>query len=148
MKKKYLRLGAILVVIAVLLIWIVPVTAATKTEFTCKETLEIIDPGEVTFPNGNIHIRYSILLADEWATDPRLVGLNTIVLHANLGADGTGPMWGTFRIENEGGGWEGTFAGHLYEWYRAVADGFGEYAGMKLFWNNYNGDCSGAILEH
>jgi hypothetical protein len=151
MKKNYFRLSSILVVVAVLLIWIVPVMAAEKTEFICKETvLGFSDQGEVTFPDGNTHIRGGILLADEWATDPRLVGLNTIVLNANLGSDGTGPMWGTFRIENENGddGWEGTFAGHLGEWYNAVADGFGAYDGMKMWWNKYFSDCSGSVLEH
>lgn len=150
MKKIYFRVSVILVVMAMILISIVPVMAAEKTEFTCKETvLGFSDSGEVTFPDGNMHIRGGILLADEWATDPRLVGDNTIVLNANLGADGTGPMWGTFRIENEDGGWEGTFAGHFGgEWYNAVGDGFGDYDGMKMWWNKYYSDCSGSVLEH
>lgn len=148
MRKKIFRIGAILAILALSLTWIVPVLAAEKTEFTCRETvLGLSDPGEVTFPDGNIHIRGGILLANEWATDPRLIGLNTIVLNANLDADGTGPMWGTFSIKNEAGGWEGTFAGFRGEWYNAVADGYGAYDGMKIWWNKYYDDCSGSIRE-
>jgi hypothetical protein len=150
MKKKLYRLSAILVVVAVVLIWITSVVAAEKTKFSCTETvLGLADPGEVTFPNGHTHIRGATLLADEWATDPRLIGLNTIVLNANVRPDGTGRMWGTFHIENEDGGWEGTYAGeYREETYNAVADGYGAYAGLKMWWNMRPEGCSGTILEH
>ena len=153
MRNKFLLLSVILVVMAVILIWLTPAMAAEKTVFTCIET--VLGPpagGEVkVLPNGSRHIRGATLLADEWADDPRLVGLNTIILNANLNAELSGPMWGTFRIEsaaNEGSGWEGTYAGRREEFYNAVADGYGAYTGMKMWWSKKGDDCSGTILEH
>jgi hypothetical protein len=153
MRNKFLLLSMILVVLAVILVSIIPAMAAEKTPFTCVETvLGLADPGEVkVLPNGSRHIRGALLLADEWADDPRLVGKNYIDYNANLNTDLSGPMWGTFRIEtagNEGSGWEGTYAGRREEFYNAVADGFGDYTGMKIWWNKSGDDCSGAIREN
>lgn len=152
MRKNYFRLGAILVVMAVLLIGTAPVTAAEKTEFQCTETfIATLDPGSWTFPDGNIHIRGMKSLFREEG-DARVEGDNTVVLNANWRSDGTGPMWGTWRlVTDEGGIWEGTWAGMMTEqgsWYHAVGDGMGMYAGMKMWVDMNFGDCRIKILEH
>lgn len=153
MSKKFYRLGVILVVMAVLLIGVAPVTAAEKTEFTCTETfVAILDPGSWAFPGGNIHIRGMVQLLREEAPDPRSVGDNTVVVNANWRSDGTGPMWGTWRLEtDEEGVWEGTWNGMVTEegsWYNARGDGIGKYAGMKMWIDTNFGDCRITILEH
>ncbi|HSF80557.1 MAG TPA: hypothetical protein VLA49_04965 [Anaerolineales bacterium] len=153
MKKKYVRISAILVVMAVLLVGIAPVTAAEKTEFPCtEETIALLDPGTMSFPDGNVHIRGMVILAREEAPDPRDQGYNTVVVNANWGKDGSGPMWGTFRMEtDEGGLWKGTWAGMdtgQGSWYNAVGDGFGLYAGMKIWVKVNYGDCQVSFLEH
>ena len=151
MRKNYFRFGTILVVSAVLLIWIVPVMAAEKTEFTCDiPIVSIIYPGSVTTPDGNSHFRGMVGQSFMQGTDPRIVGPATIVLNLNLRKDGTGPQWGTFRMEVCEDGWEGTWAGLVGEWYNGVGKGFGEFSRMKLWFHVdfINGTCSGRILEH
>ncbi len=152
MKKKYVRFGAILAVMAVLLVGIVPVTAAEKTVFACtEETIALLDPGTVSFPDGNVHIRGMVIQALEDAPDPRNQGINTIVVNANWGKDGTGPMWGTFHmVTDEGGTWKGTWAGRdtgQGSWYNAVGNGFGKYAGMKIWIDKNYDDCQVTFLE-
>jgi hypothetical protein len=50
----------------------------------------------------------------------------------------TGPEWGTFHIENEGGNWDGTWTGKRdengYSIIKGVAHGSGDYAGLKGHW--------------
>ena len=151
MKKNYFRFGTIIVVLAVLLIWIAPVMAAEKTDFTCLvPEVEIIYPGSVTTPDGNVHIRGMVGQSPSQGTDPRIVGHATIVLNINLRKDGTGPQWGTYLLEVGEDGWEGTWAGLVGEWYKGVAKGFGEFSGMKMWMHVdfMNDTCSGTILEH
>ncbi|UCH60846.1 MAG: hypothetical protein JSV61_05020 [Anaerolineales bacterium] len=153
MKKKYVRFGAILTLMAVLLVGIVPAMAAEKTVFSCVDGgTELLNPGVWTFPDGNVHVRGMVLRTRNNASDPRDQGYNTIVMNANWGKDGAGPMWGTFSLEtDEGGLWKGTWAGRDTEqgsWYNAVGDGYGLYAGMKI-WVDKNYDvCQVSILEH
>jgi hypothetical protein len=153
MRKNYFRFSAILFVMAVLLLGVSPVAAAEKTEFQCTETgVAMLNPGTWSFPDGNVHIRGMVQLLREEAPDPRSVGDNTVVVNANWRSDGTGPMWGTWRLEtDEGGLWEGTWAGQMTEqgsWYNAVGDGIDLYAGMKMWVNMNFGDCQIKVLEH
>jgi hypothetical protein len=151
MRKNHIRFGTVLIVMAVLLFSFAPATAAEKTEFTCVETpLALLDPGAWSYPDGNVHVRGMVELLGEQISDPHLVGENTIVLNANWRADMTGPVWGTFRFETTGGGWEGTWAGQVTgqgTWYNAAGKGFGEFAGMKMWVHMRYGDCSGEFLE-
>jgi hypothetical protein len=153
MNRKIYGMGVILVVMAVLLTGVAPVTAAEKTEFPCTETfVATLDPGSWAFPDGNIHIRGSVSLFREEAPDPRSVGDNTVVANANWRSDGTGPIWGTWRLEtDEGGAWEGTWNGMMTEagaWYNARGDGSGLYTGMKMWVDMNFGACQVTILEH
>jgi hypothetical protein len=153
MKQKILRLGVLTLVLAVLLMGVMPATAAHKTTFTCTETWYAdVDPGVWTLlPNGNVHIRGMVLILNEYASDSRLSGLNTVVLNANWDANLTGPAWGTFKIMNEDGGWEGHWEGEMTEQggiHHATGDGFGSYDGMKVWWYVNLDECYGEFLEH
>ncbi len=153
MKTKHYRLGAVLVVTAVLLLGAFPAAAADITESPCTEsTVGVIAPGAWTFPDGNVHIREMVLLLLEDSPDARNVGVNTVVINANWHADMTGPMWGTFHfVTDEGGVWDGTWAGMATaggSWYNAVGDGSGMYAGMKMWVDMNYGVCQVRILEH
>lgn len=152
MKKNYIRFSAFLVVMAVFLIGIVPVLAAEETEFQCAETfVAILNPGTWSFPDRNAHIRGMVELLRDDAPDPRAVGDNTVVVNANWRPDGTGPMWGTWRLEtDEGGLWEGTWAGQVTgqgSWYNGVGDGIGLYTGMTMLVDMNYGVCQIRILE-
>jgi hypothetical protein len=152
MKKYIFQLTALLTIFTLLLPGVVPVMAAEKIEFQCtEELLEVLDYGRWTYPNGNIHIRGMIQQFNEQSSDSRMNGINTVDLNANWYADFTGPMWGTFELETDDGGWEGTWAGLMTNQgprYNAVGDGIGDYAGMKLWINVNYGVCTGSILEH
>lgn len=152
MKANIFRLTALLTILTLLLPRVAPVMAAEKTEFQCVEILDtILDPGMWTYPNGNIHIRGMVSRYNETSTDPRMYGVNVVVVNANWHGNYTGPMWGTFWLENDYGGWKGTWAGLMTvqgSGYNAVGDGFGDYSGMKLWINVNNGVCTGSILEH
>ena len=152
MRSKFFRFFIILTVLAVALLGVVPVTAADKTEFQCTETfIGILDPGTWSFPDSNIHIRGMVQLLNEDAPDPRVVGENTVEINANFRPDGTGPWWGTWRLEtDEGGLWVGTAAGQVTEqgtWYNGVGKGIGLYDGMTLFVDMNYGVCNIRILE-
>jgi len=153
MKKSYFLLGVLLVILAIPLFGVTPVTAAEKTEFPCTEELIAnLDPGTWTYPNGNIHIRGMIQLFRETGPDPRIVGDNTVVVNANWQSDWTGPIWGTFSfVTDEGGLWEGTWAGQMTEAgavYNGSGNGYGMYAGMKMWVDMNYGVCTITVLEH
>ena len=150
MKRNTYWLVAILIVMALLLAGIVPASAAQKTQFTCEETLlEITDWGVWTYPDGNIHFRGMVFILYEWASDSRVIGTNYATQNANWGPDETGPVWGTFRIVNSDGWWEGTWNGvATAEGYRydAVGKGFGNYVGLNFRWHMALGVCTGEIF--
>ena len=71
--------------------------------------------------------------SDEAASDPRVSGAGTI--DGNIDIYGmNGVQRGTFRIENDGGAWEGTFRGAIYGGYldngTAWLVGSGDYEGL------------------
>jgi hypothetical protein len=131
----------ILVMLVALILGVTPALAGEKTTVKCTETfVELLDPGAWTFPDGNAHVRGYVLLMRYEATDPRLTGYNTIVMNANFGKDGSGPLGGTWRLEtDEGGIWEGTWEGRITDQGTevgiAVGEGYGIYAGLK-YWED------------
>jgi hypothetical protein len=75
------------------------------------------------------------------ASDPRVTGDEVITINYNMKVVDppvyiTGRMWGTFRITNEGGYWEGTFTGlrdeQGYSYIEYVGSGGGGYAGLQI----------------
>jgi hypothetical protein len=153
MKKNVLHLGVFVVVLAVLLLEVMPVIAAHKTTYTCQELPgEVLDEGVWTFlPNGNIHLRGFVMKLPEVVSDPRLSGDGIVVMNANWDANFTGPIWGTDRLVNDGGGWEGTWEGKMTEQgsvYHSADKGFGGYEGMMSWRHMDRGVCTGELLEH
>lgn len=146
MRKTYLHLSAVVVLMAVLLIAVAVVTAAERTTVPCEETfIGQVDPGTWTFPGGNVHIRGMVNTYEEVSPDPRNVGINTVTVNANWGPDYTGPMWGTFsNATYEGGLWEGHWNGTMTaegSSYQAVGNGYGLYAGQKVWVDVQPGSC-------
>ncbi len=142
----------VLVSLTALLLSVAPAGAqAEVTEYTQWEACNApTNHGTWTFPDGNIHLRGMVLPCNETASDPRLAGSNTIVMNANWGADGLGPMWGTFRQVNEGGVWEGTWEGMMTasgSQLHITGKGSGGYEGLKLWQEGGNGVYQGRILD-
>lgn len=142
MKRKRILVGVMFLLI--LLVFTTPALANTeKSEFSGTSYLTaLLDPGITTHPDGNEHVRGLSLQYDDVveAGDPRVGGTDTIVANYNfkpvpLPGGLAGPMWGTLRVENAGGYWEGTWAGERTEdgflFVRAVYHGRGGYEGLK-----------------
>jgi hypothetical protein len=87
--------------------------------------------------------------ATERIDDPRLSGTATI--DGNVDVYGTEAVqWGTFRIENDGGAWEGTYRGVIYggtqESGTVWLAGSGDYDGLSCYWT-FGGSNSDLVLE-
>lgn len=137
---------------------------APKTYFTGVETIGPASGGTIKFVDGKVHVRGMIQPGFDVTTDPRTSGEVTIVVNANwTPPDLTGPMWGTFRIENEKGDWYGHWHGKralvgedIVSTITGTCHGSGDYEGLIGKWN-YKGvnvgpsnpyfDISGYILE-
>jgi hypothetical protein len=111
---------------------------ATHTPFTGTQTCTDVSPGEVTFPDGNVHVRGATSTCEVETTLPDAQSTSHNVLNLNLDATGSGPMWGTFSSEIDGvtileGAWTGAMTGMTVWTIRAVAQGRGDLEGGKLF---------------
>jgi hypothetical protein len=122
---KFKKVLVLVVLICLVLLAMVPgsvMARAVRTEFTGIEVpAGPPDFGEwKTLPSGNVHVRGMTTVYLEQVTDPRMAGLNTVVMNANWGPDYTGPMWGTNEsvIDSSaeclgGGTWRGTWTGTM-----------------------------------
>lgn len=125
---------------------------AIVTEYTGTEACVPVNLGVWTTSDGIIHIRGMVLQCSEDSSDPRGAGQNTVIMNANWHADpdavmgGTGPMWGTWQMENWAGTWEGTMMadGGVYH---AQGNGTGIYDGLKLWIDSDHEVISGRILD-
>jgi hypothetical protein len=137
--------GLTLAIVAALVAGLLPLAGtaqaqATRIPFTESESCVVTSPGEWTYPDGNIHIRGLTQECDHPASIPELVGTDYMVINANLDATGSGPVWITWRLETEGGGWEGVWHGTItglltspYGTGRGVGHGTGIYEGQQYF---------------
>lgn len=132
-----------------------------KTAFEAIEVPVAVDnPGIMSFPDGNIHVRGHVSTVQWIATDARL-SLNTVVvMNGNYDAMGNGPIWGTFESvgDDSTGGWVGVWHGQITDlsqyqlMHSGVGHGTGAFEGLKLKYAcTYNGMgpgvCEGVILE-
>jgi hypothetical protein len=122
------------------------------TEFTCQESFyALVDPGTVTYPGGNPHIRDMQVIFQETCTDPRVSGLNHVTLNINLNhSQGEGPVWGTAYTDNGNGGWTSSFSGYWYEddpIVHGMNHGTGDYAGLHYYGEGGHGVLTGRIIE-
>jgi hypothetical protein len=140
MKKRLFIFVAGLVVLSILA---APVAAGTiRTEYEGVEYfVESISPGrEWVSDDGVYHVRGAQEAYEDVVDDPRLCGELVVTINANFAfADYPvivyGPMWGTTRIENENGYWEGSWVGQRTEegfsYIRCVLHGHGAYEGLQ-----------------
>ncbi len=103
---------------------------AVFTEYTgTYKPVGVVSPGTVECPGGQptglwpsgppcspgsrVRIRGFVRQWDHQSTDPRVTGQLFVVINANFdGWPGSGPMWGTGRLEvTQGGVWEGSWTG-------------------------------------
>jgi len=114
---------------------------ATRIPFTEECYLTPTSPGTWTFPDGNYHVRDWTLECAHASDKPQLVGQLYIVFNANLDATGSGPTWNTWRLEVEGGSFEGVSQGKVTGFttpgqsgtFRSVGHGTGDYEGQQFF---------------
>ncbi len=85
---------------------------ATRTAYTGTQTCYATSLGEVTFPDGNIHIRGSTSTCYNETSLPDGVSISQSLGNENLDSTGSGQLWGTLHIETTGGAvLEGVFTG-------------------------------------
>jgi hypothetical protein len=136
---------------------------AKRTYFSGTEQQTIGSYGTWIADGSKLYISGGTLFSTRDATDPRVSGQATINLAAIWdAATWTGPMWGTFHVENSDGAWDGYWQGartlsgqdvhsHMF----ATAAGSGAYQGLVARWT-YTGvnvhqtgvlDFTGFIVE-
>jgi hypothetical protein len=95
--------------------------------------LEVTDDGVTRErPDGGQEVRGLVGTCRNETSDPRVDGLGTFVHDQDVyGGLPLSPRWGTFRLENEGGAWEGPYMGvrHRTEAWPPVIIYIGRYVG-------------------
>lgn len=93
----------------------------------------ILEMGEISGDELRDRVATTMYLS---TTDPRVMGEDRFVHNIDAYRGDLGPEWGTYRLENDGGAWEGTldgyFAGpmtHLSGW----LTGEGDYEGLTYY---------------
>lgn len=141
--KKYFLVPVSLLLLTLLLSTSAVSAHAPKSYFTGVEALEAPTGGTTEIVAGKVHLRDVVQLAFDTTNDPRTSGNVTIVINAIWALpDLTGPAWGTFRIENDGGAWYGHYQGHrtlegdnIISTFQATGHGSGDYEGLVGKWN-------------
>jgi hypothetical protein len=143
MNKRILSLPGAVLILIVLSILVAPVAA--KTIRTDYEGVELyvgpLSPGrQWVSEEGILHIRGGQEAYRDEVSDPRVSGDAVVTLNVNFQFAAPpvmvyGPMWGEFRIDNDGGYWEGTWVGERTEqgfsYIRGVLHGHGGYDGLQ-----------------
>ncbi len=118
-----------------------PSAATTVTPVAGTGTCPTADLGSpTTGADGVTHYRGGTFICDVTTDDPRVSGTETAAWNMDLWGtleDGAVVVWGTSRLENSGGAWEGTGSGVgssdrrdiIAFWYK----GTGGYAGLGYF---------------
>jgi hypothetical protein len=100
----------------------------------------IISPGSTTQENGRLIIRGMVQQAQDDVIDSRLSGDLTIEVNAFFDASTlSGPMWGTFILENKDGKWLCAWIGRRTAQGASMLEAWGygveEYEGLIAHWN-------------
>jgi hypothetical protein len=71
------------------------------------------------------------------ASDPRVTGVQGTVMSMDQRADKSADIWGTLKIANDEGSWDGDFSGTVEAGYTThaidgTAQGTGAYSGLRL----------------
>lgn len=119
----------------------------------CSEVY-ICDPGVMTFPGNNIHIRGMVQYYNVTGlSDDRVTGINRLTANMNWDSNMTGPGWGTFHNQSTiyDGYWEGTFSAVMYEGghyiSRIQGKGYGDFDGLIITAVETDGHFVGTIIE-
>jgi hypothetical protein len=140
MRKRLFILVAGLIVLSILA---APVAAGTiRTDYEGFEYfVGPVSPGrQWVSEDGVLHMRGVQQAFQDDVSDPRVSGYVVLTLNGNLQfADPPvmfyGRMWGTARIDNDGGYWEGSFVGERTEqgftYGHVVLHGHGAYEGLQ-----------------
>jgi hypothetical protein len=129
-----------------------PVVPGKAAYVAGTETVTVTTPGTPTQAGDATRLRGRVVASVDTMDDPRVSGTGTIT--ANFDMYGrVGPQWGTYRLENAGGAWEGKWTGALWEGGNAtnVAGwlvGSGAYQGWTYFthvWGTTNLQVEGVI---
>jgi hypothetical protein len=144
MNKRPKSLTAATLVLIVLSIAVTPAAARTiRTEYEGVENyVGPLSPGRQWISDeGVLHIRGGQEAYHDVVSDPRVSGDVVVTLNVNFQFTAPpvtvyGPMWGTFRIDNDGGYWEGSWVGERTElegfsYIRGVLHGHGDYEGLQ-----------------
>ena len=101
---------------------------------------EILTPGTETYTSGGVRqLRGRVATPQEDWSDSRLSGVSTLVFNEDEYPELMGPKWGTTRLENDGGAWEGSYLaiqlprdeGPDIPTYLTTMVGEGGYAGLS-----------------
>jgi hypothetical protein len=117
-----------------------PVAPVKAGEVKCNGATPTGNPFMPCPPGVKGTVRDRLSIALEATTDDRLNGLNYITGNANIHADGTINIWGTFQLEvTSGGVWEGVWEGKQVlngvTSYSATGHGSGgTVEGLQLLW--------------
>jgi hypothetical protein len=114
---------------------------ATRISFTHADYCMLTSLGTYWYADDTIHVRGLTLECDQQADIPQLIGTAYGVINADLDATGSGPIRWTWRMETEGGGWEGVSQGKVTAFltpgqsgtFRSVGHGTGDYEGQQYF---------------
>ncbi len=138
---------------------------APWTPFSGTETLFApTDMGKMEFVDGKVIISGMVQPGVDQTNDPRTSGEVTVVVNAAWSLpEQLGPMWGTLRLVNEQGEWNGTWTGsrrlvdgNIISDIRGTGRGSGAYEGLIGKWSylgvnagptNPYEQISGMILE-
>ena len=124
---------------ATVMLLVVPVGAVIAQDeagyFTGTTTgTEIVEPPVVTTTaDGVTQVRGVVGEQTLTMEDPRLSGTERFVHNEDHYGDVVGPVWGTSRIENDGGAWVGSYRGLM------LVDGSATYFGTYVGADGYEG---------
>ena len=95
-------------------------------------------------PAGDVLQTRGLVFTDEMKmSDPRVSGTGTGTWNQDRYAGDIGMSWGTYRLENEGGAWSGTFTsadGPPLAASSGFLVGEGDYVGLTYYWHQDMGD--------
>jgi hypothetical protein len=117
------------------------------------DAVHICEPGVMTFPGNNIHIRGMVQYYNVTGiSEDRVTGINRLTANMNWDSNMTGPGWGTFHNQSSlyDGYWEGTFSAVMYEdgyISRIRGKGYGAFEGLIITAVETNGHFVGTIIE-
>jgi pyrimidine-specific ribonucleoside hydrolase len=116
----------------------VPSTSGVGPQYVVgTETLSVTTQGTQRQVGAVTQLRGQVLASVDTMNDPRVAGTGAIT--ANADQYGTlGPQWGTYRLENAQGAWEGRWTGAAWDSGNAVnvtgwLVGSGDYKGYTYF---------------